>query len=252
MLTTLPGRFYRAVAKPERADVGIGLLRQSAKEAFGRRRYRVSGLLALALIVVLTLAVRSDDTAGIDRSVLAWITGQRWSFVESLFHGVSPVTRWTFHGATCLLGLVLFWVLGYRDRSVAILGAALVSGLVLYTMQLMMSQTAGQVRPVNYSGTLSFPSGHALSGFVVFGFAIFLMTHHSLNLKLRVPLIALAVVLTFASGLSRLYFVRHWPSDVAGAWLLGVLGLAVAIPVYLTLEKTLGPVMAKRESADSR
>jgi hypothetical protein len=43
--------------------------------------------------------------------------------------------------------------------------------------------------------------------------------------------------LVYSSGVSRIYQQEHWPSDVLGGYILGVLGPLIFIPVYHRLER---------------
>jgi undecaprenyl-diphosphatase len=70
--------------------------------------------------------------------------------------------------------------------------------------------------------TPSFPSGHATMSAVVY------LTLASLILRLvdsrtvRAYVLTVAIALTVAIGLSRVYLGVHWPSDVAAGWAIGV------------------------------
>lgn len=69
--------------------------------------------------------------------------------------------------------------------------------------------------------TFSFPSGHAYGSFLTYGFLAILSG--------SLPVLAVATVLIFLIGLSRIYLGAHFPSDVAGGWLL-----AGAVLWYIT------------------
>lgn len=75
-------------------------------------------------------------------------------------------------------------------------------------------------RPTSYS----FPSGHTSSA-VAATAAIFIQ-----NKKLSIPFIILAVMIMF----SRLYFCVHYPSDIIGGIIHGILWAAVT---YITIKK---------------
>ncbi|MEN9613571.1 MAG: hypothetical protein RLZZ628_4385 [Bacteroidota bacterium] len=72
-----------------------------------------------------------------------------------------------------------------------------------------------------FQGATSFPSGHTMSAFAIYGLAAFLFENP--NLKIIFALIAVLI------GISRVYLIEHFPEDV----LLGaILGLIIGISVY--------------------
>ncbi len=91
-----------------------------------------------------------------------------------------------------------------------------------------------RARPINpYAATLhssSFPSGHAAGSMATYGLIAYvtatqLATPYGLIVGLLIGLLPLAV------GTSRIYLGAHYPTDVAGGWALGLVGLAVLIRI---------------------
>lgn len=92
-----------------------------------------------------------------------------------------------------------------------------------------------RVRPLNphpkhklWLDTYSFPSGHASGSMIAYG----LMSYFAWMLlpapwNLVGALVCMA--LPFGIGLSRVYLRVHFPSDVVGGWLLGLVMLGVII-----------------------
>lgn len=82
-----------------------------------------------------------------------------------------------------------------------------------------------RVKLIDTEGGYSFPSGHSQGSAAVFA---------GLAQRIRRRwFTALAVLIPFLVGVSRLYFGNHWPSDVLFGWLIGValaLGLAALWP----------------------
>ena len=78
------------------------------------------------------------------------------------------------------------------------------------------------VEPLVNTHTASFPSGHATMSAIVY------LTLASLIMRLvdetatRAYVLTVALLLTLAIGLSRIYLGVHLPSDVAAGWALGV------------------------------
>lgn len=70
---------------------------------------------------------------------------------------------------------------------------------------------------------LSFPSGHAASGAVVYLTLALLATRTVRERRVRAYLLACAAVLVAAIGISRVYLGVHWPTDVLAGWCFGTL-----------------------------
>ena len=75
----------------------------------------------------------------------------------------------------------------------------------------------------------SFPSGHAITSMVFYGYLIYLIYKYVDNRKIKIPLMIFLILLIPIIGLSRIYLGVHYTSDVMGGFLLGVVYLIVFI-----------------------
>jgi len=83
--------------------------------------------------------------------------------------------------------------------------------------------------PTDYS----FPSGHAATAMVVYGFLIYLAWVRLRDHKLtRALVIALCAIYILGMGLSRIYLGEHWFSDVLGGYVYGLAWVVLAVIVY--------------------
>ena len=189
-------------------------------------------LVAAALVLsfgYLATEVLEGDTAAFDRAVvlalrtsgnLADPIGPAW--LEEMGRDVTALGSYAF------LGFVFFSVLGYlvliRKRSAALLmTAAVLGGAVLSTI---LKLGIDRARPdlVPHAArvfTASFPSGHATLSAVTFLTLGALLTRMHAERRIKVYFMALAVILTVAVGLSRLYLGVHYPTDVIAGWAVG-------------------------------
>jgi undecaprenyl-diphosphatase len=69
---------------------------------------------------------------------------------------------------------------------------------------------------------LSFPSGHALSSCLVYGFLALMAWTHIRRCGVRRLVTAILALLPVGIGLSRVYLGVHWFSDVIGGWAAGL------------------------------
>jgi undecaprenyl-diphosphatase len=84
--------------------------------------------------------------------------------------------------------------------------------------------------------TTSFPSGHAtLSAVTYLTLGALLASLHS-SLRLKAYFLGLAILLTVAVGISRIYLGVHYPTDVLAGWCIGAAWAAVCWTIFHWLQ----------------
>jgi undecaprenyl-diphosphatase len=149
---------------------------------------------------------------GWDRHLESWIVGHRVSALDPVFRWLSYVGTWG------LVWLVIAGVLALTRRRWQILLWVAVADLAAQLSTDAIKAVVRRDRPkvhtlVAEPHSHSFPSGHAASSFAcAFVLASFFP-------RLRVPLYVLAALIAF----SRAYVGVHFPLDIIGGALLGLL-----------------------------
>lgn len=129
-----------------------------------------------------------------------------------------------------LVGVALFSILRH-NLSYAI--AAAVAGAT-FAADSLLKLAIHRPRPATYDvndvilPSYSFPSGHAASSVVVFGLLAY-MAWKLLPHPWGAVVAGIIAVIIIAIGISRIYLGAHYPSDVLGGWVVGLIGLAIII-----------------------
>jgi undecaprenyl-diphosphatase len=132
----------------------------------------------------------------------------------------------TLFGAICLCAAGLFLV----DRRVW--SSALLITAVFGDLALAGVTKAVIVRPLDGRWRHTFPSGHAMTSFVLCSVLIYLLWHSKLQAKACWAGVILLLMLGVLYGLSALTF--HYPSEVLGGYALGGAWLALLLCAFST------------------
>jgi undecaprenyl-diphosphatase len=191
-------------------------------------------LVAVALawgFVELADEVIEGTTANSDESILLAMRnptdpadpiGPRW--VEEIARDVTAL------GGMAVLSLVTFTVVSFlwtlTRRRVAIYMLVAVMGALVIGSVLKLGFARPRPALVPHGShvyTHSFPSGHAMMAAATYLTLALLVARIVKNRYLQVLVVCLAILVTLAVGVSRVYLGVHWPSDVLAGWALGTL-----------------------------
>ena len=127
------------------------------------------------------------------------------------------------------LGTALVALAQGRRRLAATFVLALVgTGLISISFKTLI----GNARPIDALVSMqdaSFPSGHMLSGTVVYGLLAALLLGSKASRGVRAIGVTLLLLVIVGIGLSRLYLGVHWPSDLLGSLALALIVLAALL-----------------------
>lgn len=183
--------------------------------------------LFLAIFLVLAFYAKQTPYFWIDPYVSKYIQGYHNEIVDLVLKSISLL------GSTFILPVFVsliatrYLFLGKKREALYLL----ISTSLVLVASIILKDFVNRPRPtsslVNVYQTLkdkSFPSGHALSFTVIFGFVYYLSQNKFSRFASFV-----AIVLV---GISRIYLGEHWASDVTGGYLLGATWLLGTIEIY--------------------
>lgn len=134
-------------------------------------------------------------------------------------------------GITCLL-LYLF---KYRTEASICLLSTMGSALSGSLIKLLIDRprpTSALVQVSVFFSDKSYPSNHVLIFTVFFGFLLYLLLKSSKQSINRIILSIIFIMFIGSIGISRIYLGAHWPSDVIGGYLFGIIWLIFTIKLY--------------------
>lgn len=137
-------------------------------------------------------------------------------------------------GITVLAFVLLRLILG-RWREPILLAVSMVGEVAIFTGTVAV---VGRPRPTvpHLDGsppTSSFPSGHTAASTTLYGVLAIVVFACTTRAALRALAVVAAAAIVASIGTSRLYRGMHYPSDVAGGILLGLLWVTVTAAVVL-------------------
>jgi len=186
-------------------------------------------VVAAFVFAVLARRVTFGETTRFDASLRAAVHGWASPAFTRVMLAVTTLGSEIFLIA---LGAILIWYLTAtgRRRPAALLAAVSLSGeLLLQVLKVALHRP----RPPVFFGlspaeTYSFPSGHAFIATVFYGLLAGVFMAGEPSRRKRAVMAAMAVLASLAIGFSRVYLGYHYPTDVAGGWVLAVAWLALA------------------------
>ncbi|MCS7458999.1 phosphatase PAP2 family protein [Paenibacillus doosanensis] len=193
----------------------------------------LTALFCAAGFGIIAALVGTSHTDGFDSALISAIQG-----MES-----APLTRimqsFTFIGAglpagllACLLAVVLYICCGLRRELLFFFAIPGGSWLLNELLKLLFHRERPALYRLAEAAGYSFPSGHSMAAFSLYGVFLFLVWRHVPSLPVRILLLLCGAFMIVMVGISRIYLGVHYPSDVAAGFMASGCWLAFAIEVY--------------------
>ena len=186
----------------------------------------------IIFFIIDTIFVVTGNTVGFDMAIYNAVRSINNSFFDIYF---KFTTSFCDPIVIILLLVVLFINLPkkYPINCCLLVGSGWVTNFII--KNIIRRDRPNVLRLVKESG-YSYPSAHAMTSVILYGYLIYLINKKISNKKLRISLEILLGVLIFSICISRIYVGVHFASDILGGM---VLGLAVII-LMISLNKKYG------------
>jgi membrane protein DedA with SNARE-associated domain/membrane-associated phospholipid phosphatase len=192
-------------------------------------------LLVVAFIYVLLLfagivedLIVSDPIVAADTRIENLLAAFRSVELTRFFLWITLLGNWQIMAVFATVAVALLWLWERRLYVTPLLVAMVGSTLFNRLGKLVFHRPRPEVA-VYAQHSFSFPSGHATTAVVFYGFMVYVLARHTRQWKRQVNLAFAGVTMILLIGFSRLYLGVHYVSDVWGGYLAGLLWLIIAI-----------------------
>ncbi len=194
-------------------------------------------VLGINLFIELTATLQTDTLAAYDDRITEYVHSYRNPGLTSYFMLVTNIGDVNGYlivlGISVLLTVLFFKRWKYIWQIVLVLFLASASNVIL---KRFIDRARPGIEHLVVVKTLSYPSGHAMSAMAFYGFLIYLLYKFKMNLLLKIALMLLLTVLILSIGISRIYLGVHFPSDIAGGFIAGMIWVFFCILIFDVIE----------------
>lgn len=139
-------------------------------------------------------------------------------------YGVIPIT----------IAICTFLFFGLHHRKQAIFFAFSIASTISFNelLKLYFKRDRPELYRLLEIGGFSFPSGHTMMAFSLYGMIVYIFWHHLNKMRNRILLIVFATMMAFSIAISRIYVGVHFPSDIVGGIAASTFWITLLITVF--------------------
>jgi len=179
------------------------------------------------LLCVLAVLVCRGDLQPVDSQIANAVQSLENSVLTGIMKVVSVLGDWYVYIPFAVLLLIIPKIRFKIGVPVSIVLA--VSAGLNWLMKFLFAIPRPDAHRLIAASGYGFPSGHAMIGTAFVGTCACLFIKHSIKLKAKRAIGALAVIFLIFEGFSRIYLGVHNPTDVIGGYLAGVIICSITL-----------------------
>ncbi|WP_141433131.1 phosphatase PAP2 family protein [Bacillus sp. 03113] len=188
--------------------------------------------------IYLIIALKNGNSIPFDREISSFFMNVIHDSTYPVFHFITGFGDKMGIGIMALFVIAWLWVKkrDYTGISIFVLAVAIGNEFNEW-----IKEAVGRPRPhfehlVDVK-TLSFPSGHAMVGLILYMLTAYFLINELSTKKGKWIVGIVAIVVIFLIGISRIALQVHYPSDVFGGYALGFIWTFLWISIYEKLKR---------------
>lgn len=190
-------------------------------------------IVGINLFVELTEELSGEALEGYDEQISSFFASLRSPELNSLVIFITDLGDvYAYIIAMILVTIFFFYKLRSWKFIFQLLGVLLLSAISNIALKKVFDRARPSEEHLVVIKTLSYPSGHAMSATAFYGFLIYLIFQIKMAKWLRIVLTIFFTLLIIGIGFSRIYLGVHFPSDVAGGFIAGLIWVAFCIILF--------------------
>lgn len=179
------------------------------------------------------LLVSDKKIAQFDSKIINYIQGLESPWLTKM------MKFFTFIGSgisvaiiSIIVMIILYKFLHHRHELMLFIWIVIGTALVNDVLKNLFHRARPALHRIVEANGFSFPSGHSMAAFSLYGVIAFLLWKHISSAFGRGLLICISTFMIMMIGISRIYLGVHYPSDVLGGFLASGFLLGLSIWVY--------------------
>jgi len=194
----------------------------------------VLSIFSLYVFVEFTENALSAEAMIYDNFISDFVYGLRTPFITEVMIIISKFSAGYVFFAFSLVVLYLIWKKHKNDALFFFI--ILLMGLLLNNfLKLVIQRERPLISPLTHELTYSFPSGHAMNGFIFYVTIAYFFYRFTKKKTLTLLISVFCFLMVILVGFSRIYLGVHYPTDVLAGYVIGFWWFVTA----LLIEKTL-------------
>ncbi|MDQ0157428.1 undecaprenyl-diphosphatase [Robertmurraya andreesenii] len=176
-------------------------------------------IMFIIIFSLIAYLMEIEKLISFDSLIIAFVQGFETEFLTAIMKFFS------FIGSTVSViiisigsALYLYYVLRHRRELILLAITMIGSTLLNILLKSIFQRARPEINQIVFEEGFSFPSGHSMAAFSLYGILTFLLWRHIKTRIGRGLLLTINSLMILLIGLSRIYLGVHYPSDVIAAY----------------------------------